>query len=183
MNGKFEQKEIVGLLKKFKYSKFNAKLSGKSMEPFFNKSKKLKIVYANQKLIKFGDIITFRKSKKICAHRLLGTKNKGGKKFFITKGDNSLGFDEPVNARNMVGKVIELNGRKIHEFPLRQLNVLIALFSLAQGKLFDFFYRKFKSNKFFTDRKSAWQKFLRPAILRATNPALLVPELINSRKG
>ncbi|MEW6295017.1 MAG: S26 family signal peptidase [Candidatus Diapherotrites archaeon] len=149
-------------------------VTGNSMAPTAKTFTATKI-YFNSSKPEFGDIIVFRQRGKLIAHRFLGRRNNGINFYLITKGDNHLFFDGPVEAKKVVGKIVELNGRKMKEFPLKQLNKLIALFSLIQGTLFTFFYKRLSTKKIFCDKKGLWQRLFRPALIRITNPALLVP--------
>jgi signal peptidase I len=68
---------------------------------------------ANEKL-KSGDIILFNHSDHFFCHRIINCYEKNNETYYITKGDVLLQTDEPLLARQIIGKVHRINrGNKI----------------------------------------------------------------------
>ena len=52
-----------------------------------------------------GDILVFRKDKKVVVHRIIEVVDIGGEKIFYTKGDNNNGPDGyPITEKEVLGK-------------------------------------------------------------------------------
>lgn len=56
---------------------------------------------------KIGDLILFKKKEKLILHRLIKIKYNSGP-VFITKGDSSFNYDEPIIESEILGKAIEI---------------------------------------------------------------------------
>ena len=83
--------------------------------PILGKSMKPLIQPGNQVLIKHGytnagrgDVIVFLQKEGLVAHRLLHIYKAGSKTMFITKGDNNSYFDPPLDAHQVVGRVLKI---------------------------------------------------------------------------
>ena len=55
-----------------------------------------------------GDIVVFEKYGELYTHRLLCRRMSGSKVALVTKGDNSFAADDPISAKDLLGKVIEI---------------------------------------------------------------------------
>ncbi len=89
----------------FGYTTFN--ITSGSMEPTIYIDDYV-FVKLNNKNIKKGDIITFKKNNTIITHRIVSID----KNTIITKGDNNNVEDEPIKRKDVIGKVIHIG----HEY-------------------------------------------------------------------
>lgn len=147
---------------------------GESMRPLINDSSKLKLKYFSPAMLVVGDVIAFEGYGSIALHRIVGKKFYEGKIFFLTKGDNQFFFDELIDSEKVIGKLVDLNGNKLNEFPFSFLNKFIAFFSFIQGMFSEFFLRSLSKNKYFSRENSLWKKIFRTVALRTTNPLLFL---------
>lgn len=53
-----------------------------------------------------GDVIAFRRSGHVVAHRLVRSLHLDGRRFFLTRGDNAAACDPPVPPEGVLGRVI-----------------------------------------------------------------------------
>jgi signal peptidase I len=122
-------------LKEIENNLFGFSIKGNCMAPFIASGNKGIIKRVSTEEVSFGDIIAFKKQGKVFVHRVVGLKRLNKKKIFLTKGDLNPLFDSLVEETNLIGKVIEVNGRKkmfLHS-PLKEI---IAFLSLSYGKCF-----------------------------------------------
>jgi len=56
--------------------------------------------------LRTGDLIVFRQSDQVIAHRIIRIRRYGGDLVFVTKGDNSLRPDPFVNPEEIIGRVV-----------------------------------------------------------------------------
>ena len=65
--------------------------------------------------IRRGDILLYSAERKLTAHRVRLMEKTGDKVFFHLRGDASVSFDEPVEAAQVLGRVVavERDGRAI----------------------------------------------------------------------
>lgn len=77
-----------------------------SMTPAMNPGDIAIIINAPPATIKIGDIIQYRTADAPTIHRVIDKYESGGTLWFITQGDANNAPDDPVNARNIMGKVI-----------------------------------------------------------------------------
>jgi len=64
------------------------------------------IINAPPATIKIGDIIQYRTTDAPTIHRVIDKYESGGTLWFVTQGDANNAPDDPVNARNVMGKVV-----------------------------------------------------------------------------
>ena len=89
-------------------------LTGSSMAPLLRDGDVLVIEHGNGDL-RLGDVIVFRAGGRIKAHRLLRRRRTAdGRLWYATKGDASVGFDAPVPAEQVIGRVVEVHGPNRH---------------------------------------------------------------------
>ena len=88
-------KEYIDILG---YSFFEVKTG--SMEPLIN-IKDIVIVKIGQDYEK-GDIVTYKKDDYLVTHRVMDKKEE----VIITKGDNNNTVDDPIESKNIIGKVV-----------------------------------------------------------------------------
>jgi signal peptidase I len=90
---------------------------GNSMYPFIQKGDVCRFTLADpSKLIK-GDIVLFHSlTGQLIAHRLTNTKEFDGNRLFLLKGDTNLGFDQPIEERQIIGLLtyIQKGDKRIH---------------------------------------------------------------------
>ncbi|MCL6578390.1 MAG: signal peptidase I [Candidatus Bathyarchaeota archaeon] len=77
-----------------------------SMTPAMNPGDIAIIINAPPATIKIGDIIQYRTTDAPTIHRVIDKYESGGTLWFITQGDANNAPDNPVNARNIMGKVV-----------------------------------------------------------------------------
>lgn len=80
---------------------------GKSMRPLIQPGNQVLIKhgFAN---VRRGDVIVFLLQERMVAHRLLSIYRDGSKTMFVTKGDNNSYFDPPLDADQVVGRVLRI---------------------------------------------------------------------------
>lgn len=94
-----EEKHIFGIYM------FN--IVSESMEPTFYKDDLAVVKSCNTEELKEGDIITFKQEDRVISHRIEDITKEKGEVKFITKGDNNEVEDkEPVDMKNIYGKVV-----------------------------------------------------------------------------
>lgn len=94
-----------------------------SMTPTLNLGDITFVVSASPETIEIGDIIQYQTQDKKLIHRVIDKYEAGGSLSFITQGDANNSPDDPINERQVIGKVV---------FTIPQLGwVSIALKNLA----------------------------------------------------
>jgi signal peptidase len=80
---------------------------GTSMYPFIKKGDICRFISCKASNIKKGDIILYRTdSGSLVAHRFYKLKHNNQQIQYIFKGDTNLGYDEPVNQDQILGKLM-----------------------------------------------------------------------------
>jgi signal peptidase I len=103
---------------------------GGSMNPFIRSGSILTV--KPYEGISVGDVILYKNSDGLIAHRVIKKKKVNGRNFFITKGDNLRYIDGVVYDTNILGKVIELEKDKrvkMNSLFRRLVNYFIAISS------------------------------------------------------
>jgi signal peptidase len=77
-----------------------------SMQPTLNPGDIVIIINAPPATIKIGDIIQYQTTEAPTIHRVIDKYESGGTFWFITQGDANNAPDNPVNERNVMGKVV-----------------------------------------------------------------------------
>ena len=135
----------LDLLSQKKLIKFRA--PGCSMTPFIRDNETIVIKPCRAEELTFGDIILCERprdqhqntpserklqSSKVI-HRFLGRKKIGNQKVLIIKGDANLNYDQPVQPKHVLGKVIAVEKKgwtiRLNTKTGRLLNVLFATIS------------------------------------------------------
>lgn len=80
---------------------------GRSMLPLIQPGDQVLIQHGSADLRR-GDVVAFLQQDKIVAHRLLHIRKSDPITTYITKGDNASYFDSPVNASQVVGRVLKI---------------------------------------------------------------------------
>ncbi len=116
-------------------STIRVKISGWSMWPLVGNGAVL-IIIPDNKDIKKGDIILFRSSGRMVAHRVI----KACLDIFTTKGDASTFFDPPVQRHDIIGRAVFMEGEgrrtAIDSSVWRLLSYILACYSCACGVIF-----------------------------------------------
>lgn len=86
---------------------------GTSMLPMMKGGDQVLVVHGSAG-VRRGDVIVFRCNSNLIAHRVLRIYESDGKLTFVTKGDNVLQCDPPVNANAIVGRVSAIKRRDRH---------------------------------------------------------------------
>ncbi len=93
--------------------------------------------------VRFGDIIVFQRAGLFVCHRVVRVRTAPQGRVFLTKGDPVISFDEAVEARDVLGKVVRIKwpeGDFRTESPRgRLLNTALACLSLLAAGLYRFF--------------------------------------------
>jgi len=76
-----------------------------SMQPSLNPGDIALIINAPAATIKIGDIIQYQTADAPVIHRVIDTYTQGNTLWFVTQGDANNAPDDPVNERNIMGKV------------------------------------------------------------------------------
>lgn len=77
---------------------------GESMEPTFYEGDQFLIEPTSYRDLKIGDIIVFKRNKKLISHRIIDIRS--GK--YITRGDNNVYEDDPILREEYRGRVTML---------------------------------------------------------------------------
>lgn len=80
---------------------------GTSMQPIINEGDKLFLEKVKFSEIKVGDIVVFYQRKKLIGHRVI----KKNSDVIITKGDNIPFFDKPLKKKEILGKLLKIEGK------------------------------------------------------------------------
>lgn len=81
--------------------------NGYSMRPIINQGDTLYVAKINKNDLSQGDIIVFYQGKKLVGHRLIWIiKDK-----YVTKGDNNIFFDKPLDYGQILGRVNKIEGK------------------------------------------------------------------------
>lgn len=92
-------RELIGGGKSFRFSAVGA-----SMSPTICDGEVLCVEHADASSLRIGDIVLFKDGARFRAHRLVSMDKIRG--VFITGGDASENFDQPITASQIVGKVV-----------------------------------------------------------------------------
>lgn len=107
--------------------------TGNSMFPLIRQGNICRFSACDPSAIKKGDIILYWSSTgRLIAHRFYKTASQSGKIFYIFKGDTNLGFDELIEEKQLLGKLIIINRKNKKVSPDR-------LIPFLWGKLIIFF--------------------------------------------
>jgi signal peptidase I len=114
-------------------------ITGCSMLPLIQEGDRVLVAHSCASA-RQGDVIVFRRGGRLVAHRVLRIYRRQSEPVFITKGDNVRRFDPPVNASEVVGRVLTVE-REGWQMALdtaawRAVGWLIALSTLAWIKLY-----------------------------------------------
>ena len=119
--------------------KTTSSLIGHSMSPLIKDGDTVVIEHGKNR-IHTGDIVVFKDSHKICAHRMIGMRNKKKRPEFQLKGDNRATFDPLITAEQVIGKIIAVKGvnghLKFDSFFWRPTNYTLSQLSNLSGKCY-----------------------------------------------
>lgn len=89
-------------------------IAGESMLPLLQPGDQVLVSHGHAD-VRPGDIIVVWHSGRLLIHRLVRISGNGKHRTFVTKGDNTLRFDSPVSAEEIIGKAIAIKrqGRQI----------------------------------------------------------------------
>ena len=88
---------------------------GHSMSPAIRDGEAVTVAPVRASEVRRGDIILYRAERGLIAHRVLKLRGELDAPVFITRGDASTSCDAPVDASQVLGRVIcvERNGRRL----------------------------------------------------------------------
>lgn len=120
-----------------KHEKTASTFYGNSMAPLIRHGDTV-IIEHGLYSFRSGDIVVFKGTDNICAHRLIRIQTKGDGSQLLLKGDNCTSFDPPISEKHVVGKIIEVrgvNGRLRFDTTFWKLtNELLASLSAVSAK-------------------------------------------------
>lgn len=89
------------------YLRFRAR--GGSMHPFIRDGEVIEVKSTELSEMRIGDVILYCTSRGgMAAHRVIKKCRKNGEIVLMTKGDSTMGFDQPVYPKDVLGKVIAI---------------------------------------------------------------------------
>jgi signal peptidase len=88
---------------------------GHSMHPTIRDGEIVVVEPVDALAVKRGEIVLYRTTRGLIAHRVVTIRKKGELSIFMLRGDASTSFDESVEAGQVMGRVIrvERDGREI----------------------------------------------------------------------
>jgi signal peptidase I len=106
-------KKIKGVSEELLNDGFNVRIStrGPSMFPLIQTGDRITITPGN--CFGVGDIIVFKREGQMICHRLVEVFEKGGIKYYQTRGDSFFSLDEPVTSDQVLGKVLKIEKEKV----------------------------------------------------------------------
>lgn len=92
---------------------FNIRISslGSSMFPLIKTGDKITVSPGKNFVI--GNLIVFTRDEKMVCHRLVRVFEKGGIKYYQTRGDSFFNFDEPVTSDQILGRVTKIERENV----------------------------------------------------------------------
>lgn len=102
---------------------------GFSMLPLIHPGQRIEVVSSPVSEIKPGDIVLVKKNNSFILHRVHAVP-RNGSTLFITKGDNTDRYDEPVSPESITGKVISVGNWVSAKIFWRGVNKAAILFSV-----------------------------------------------------
>jgi signal peptidase I len=127
---------IIGLLHE-KGQKTVCTISGDSMAPLIKHGDTLEIEYGFRK-IRRGDVLVFKNSGKVIAHRAVKIFKACGEEIILPKGDKFSHFDDPISRDDIIGKVTAVKGvnksYSFHTIRWKLFNYYLAVLSYVSVK-------------------------------------------------
>lgn len=122
---------------------------GNSMFPYIQEDDVCRFSFCHPSELKKGDVVLVKlKTGQLIAHRLVKKQIVNYQHVFILKGDTNLGFDQPVEERQILGKLICVKKQHIQLKPkhliVRLWGGMILTFPLLSGILRKYLNRKLK---------------------------------------
>jgi signal peptidase I len=153
-------------------------VSGHSMVPVLREGDRILVSHQCAQ-IRAGDIIVFWQNGRLLIHRAVRLSGTLPDRVFLTKGDNTQHFDSPVNARDVIGRVIAIE-RGDRRFSIdttawRILNRLVALIVVVETWLLD--HGADAKRKLLGNKPNRFTAFLRQSI---TAPVALVLRILTT---
>ena len=106
-------KKVKELSEKLLQDGFDVRINtrGPSMFPLISTGDKITITPG--KHFGIGALIVFRRDEQMVCHRLVKVFEKGGVKYYQTRGDSLFGLDEPVTSDQILGRVTKIERRDV----------------------------------------------------------------------
>ena len=86
-------------------------IRGRSMFPLIGAGDKITI--SPEKKLVIGDIIVCKRGDRMVCHRLVRVFEKGGVKYYQTRGDSFFRLDEPVTSGHILGRVAKIERENV----------------------------------------------------------------------
>lgn len=92
---------------------------GTSMVPAIHPGDVLSIQPVDPKEVSRGDIVMYAREQVLVVHRVVRTSADSREPYFVTRGDRSLRDDAPIDAGELLGRVvsIERRNRRVNVYP------------------------------------------------------------------
>jgi signal peptidase I len=81
---------------------------GHSMHPTIRDGETVLVEPVDALSIRRGDILLYRTERGVTAHRVVAIKKREKARVFILRGDASVSCDEPVDAKQVLGRVVQV---------------------------------------------------------------------------
>ncbi len=103
------------------------RMMGYSMYPTFKPGTIGVVEKCDQQLLKRGDIVVFRSSAQLIAHRLIRINHKKETTYFTARGDKNRFIDKPFTDIDLIGKIVSYN-QKDKEISLKSWSFQLKTF-------------------------------------------------------
>lgn len=113
MEKELDLKKLKGVSEALLNDGFTVRIStrGPSMFPLIMTGDKITI--SQGEYLGIGNLILFKRNNQMVCHRLVRVFEKQGIKYYQTRGDSFLNFDEPVTSDQILGRVIKIERENV----------------------------------------------------------------------
>lgn len=155
----FDQETIELLKKSMKKNGYiQLPAIGNSMYPLIHSNDLCRFEKCEPDYIKKGEILLFHsKTGQLVAHRFYGIRNVKGILHYLFKGDTNLGFDQPIKADQLIGRLSIIE--KKHQVVIMKNNIFVSIWG---GMISTFPFLSGLLRKYLNGRQSLqqWSKRL-----------------------
>jgi hypothetical protein len=106
-------KKLKGVYESLLSDGYNVRVStsGPSMFPLIKTGDKITI--SPGKYFSIGNLIVFNRAEQMVCHRLVRVFEKGGIKYYQTRGDSLFSLDDPVTSQQILGRVTKIERENV----------------------------------------------------------------------